>query len=104
VGLVIFGDKTADVLHQVAELAGQEKPPRAIAYDVPRSCSTDYLCFHGLEKLKDMCFYSGKYEGGMVCGPCPHLVVFANVQPPLGKLSADRWRVGELRDGLIHWH
>ena len=34
-----------------------------------------------LEEIKDMCFYSGKYEGGMICGPNPNLIIFANGAP-----------------------
>lgn len=43
-----------------------------------------------------MLFYSGKYEGGMVCGPSPHLCIFANERPDLIKLSSDRWKVFEI--------
>ena len=43
-----------------------------------------------LESIKDMFFYSGKYEGGMVCGPNPHVMVFANEPPEYGILSKDR--------------
>ncbi len=37
--------------------------------------------YSGYEDIKDMLFYSGKYEGGMVCGNHPHLIIFANGKP-----------------------
>lgn len=40
-----------------------------------------------------MCFYSGKYEGGMVVGNNPHLLVFANIEPDTKKMSDDRFIV-----------
>jgi hypothetical protein len=39
------------------------------------------VSYTGYEEIKDMCFYSGKYEGGMVCGNEPHLIIFANAPP-----------------------
>lgn len=39
------------------------------------------VSYTGYEEVKDMCFYSGKYEGGMVCGNEPHLIIFANSPP-----------------------
>ncbi len=45
-----------------------------IGYDKDLS-KVNYSMF---EEIKDMCFYSGKYEGGMICGPNPNLIIFAN--------------------------
>jgi hypothetical protein len=39
------------------------------------------ISYTGYEEIKDMCFYSGKYEGGMICGNEPHLIIFANSPP-----------------------
>lgn len=102
-GVIVTGGKVDDVLHQVAELHKAKKLPRRIILDLPRSYDQKYLRFHALEQLKNMCFYSGKYEGGMVVGPCPWLVVFANCSPPLEELSADRWKVGRIAESRIVW-
>jgi hypothetical protein len=56
------------------------------------------VSFQGLEEIKDMLFYSGKYEGGMVCGPCPHMCIFANEPPELEKFSSDRWKVFKITE------
>lgn len=70
--------------------------PELILIPIPRSFNTDYLSYEGIENIKDMYFYSGKYEGGMVCGNCPHVIVFANEEPDVEKMSRDRWRVFEI--------
>lgn len=70
--------------------------PRVIFINLPRSkCegSKIFISYAGLEEIKDMYFFSGKYEGGMVCGPSPHVVVFANEEPDTSKMSLDRWKI-----------
>lgn len=67
--------------------------PILCVFPIPRSYNEEYLSYEGLENIKDMYFYSGKYEGGMICGPCPHLFVFANCEPNLEMCSKDRWKV-----------
>lgn len=39
----------------------------------------------------------------MVCGPNPHILVFANEEPPYNKLSADRLKVYNLNNQNIDW-
>lgn len=66
--------------------------PKIILMNVPRT-SLDYLSYTGLEEIKDMFFYSGKYEGGMVCGESPHVYIFANKLPIIENVSQDRWNI-----------
>lgn len=66
--------------------------PKIILINVPRT-SIDFVSFTGIEEIKDMFFFSGKYEGGMVCGPSPHVYIFANNRPDTNKMSADRWNI-----------
>jgi hypothetical protein len=65
--------------------------PRLVIFPVSRSVEDKYMCYEALEHVKDMLFYSGKYEGGTIAGNCPHLIVFANREPDRFKLSQDRW-------------
>ena len=51
-----------------------------------------------MEAIKNGCFFSGKYESGMVRFNSPHILVFANEPPERTKLSQDRWCVFALRD------
>lgn len=74
--------------------------PTLVVMNVPRCLEgTDraYISYEALENVKDMYFYSGKYEGGVVCGNCPHLYIFANFEPEREKMSEDRWRVHEIK-------
>jgi hypothetical protein len=77
--------------------------PRVIMINIARY-KMNRLSITGIEKVKDMLFYSGKYEGGMVCGKCPHIIIFANSPPPewwykevegrvFRGLSKDRWHI-----------
>ena len=66
--------------------------PNIVLINVPRSC-TGFLSYSGIEEVKDMFFFSPKYEGCMVCGACPHVIVFANCEPDYERMSSDRWNV-----------
>lgn len=65
--------------------------PELCVWNIPASLDADYISYVALEQVKDMCFYSGKYEGGAVCGPCPHIVVFANIPPNPGNMDELRF-------------
>ena len=67
--------------------------PDLCIFPVPRSFNSEYLSYEAMENIKDALFYSGKYEGGTVCDPCPHLLVFSNFPPDESKMSPDRWVV-----------
>lgn len=88
----ILQGKGVDCLHGVMKYQELNSVfPDIIIYDVPRT-NVDFLSYTALESLKNGCFFSGKYEGGQVLMPHPHVVVFANQQPDFAKMSADRWR------------
>lgn len=55
--------------------------PKIIFSNIGYDKDLKRISYSGYEDIKDMCFYSGKYEGGMVLGnPC-HLIIFANFEP-----------------------
>ncbi len=60
--------------------------------DLERSMES-FVSYASIEKVKNGCFMSGKYEGGIVDRNCPHMVIFANFAPDKSKLSCDRWKV-----------
>jgi len=66
--------------------------PEIVLVNIPR-CNSNFVSISGLEQIKDMFFFCGKYEGGMVCGPNPHVIVFANEPPEADTMSADRWKI-----------
>ena len=75
--------------------------PEFIVVNIPRSFNQDYLSYTGLEEIKDMFFYSGKYEGGMVDGNPPHLWIFSNEDPVHDMMSNDRWKCYKIVNGEL---
>lgn len=95
----ILAGKGADVRNGVIEYVKKNGfTPHFVIYPIPRSFNSEYLSYESLENVKDMLFYSGKFEGGVVCGNSPHLIVFANEPPDVGRMSVDRWKVFEIHD------
>lgn len=79
---LILSGKGADVRNGVLTYKQDRGDfPHLCVYNIPRTFNTQYINPESLENVKDMLFYSGKYEGGSVAGPCPHLIVFANFSP-----------------------
>lgn len=81
-GFVMLGGKASDCKNGVIEFAkaNEGRTPDRIIVNIPRSIDDKKVSYEAFESLKDMIFYSGKYEGGMVCGNCPHLYIFANLK------------------------
>lgn len=96
---IALSGKSADMKNGVIEYVKKNgDTPKLVLVPIPRSFDTDYLNYEGMENIKDMYFFSGKYEGGMVCGNCPHLIVFANEPPQTYKMSQDRWVIKQIDD------
>lgn len=72
------------------------KTPEIIIIDIPRV--VEHIAYGSIEEIKNMMFYSGKYEGGVVFGECPHLIIFSNKTPDIDIYSKDRWNIFEIKD------
>lgn len=85
-----FADgKRDDVLYAYA---GQ----RIVILDLARE-KEDQTYFYGtIEKIKNGCYFTGKYESRYCVWDTPHVIVFANWPPDQSKLSADRWDIWRL--------
>lgn len=95
--VVVVSGKGSDMKNNIVEFQKLNNSlPKVVLINIPR-CNYDYVSWCGIEEIKDMFFYSGKYEGGMVCGRSPHVIIFANEEPPLEKMSNDRWKVIEIK-------
>lgn len=93
-GAICLSGKGSDVRNGIVEYKKiNDDFPEIVLFPIPRSYNSEYLSYEALENIKDMYFYSGKYEGGMICGPPPHLIVFSNEEPDLTKCSLDRWNI-----------
>ncbi len=73
--------------------------PKIVLVNIPR-VNNNHVSISGLEQIKDMFFFCGKYEGGMICGANPHVIVFANEPPDETKMSEDRWKIRCIGEGL----
>jgi len=91
--VVVLCGKASDMKNGVLNyIERNEEHPEIVLINIPRSQDINYLSWQGIEEIKDMFFYAPKYEGGMVCGPNPHVCIFSNEEPPdLDKVSRDRW-------------
>lgn len=100
-GVIPTSGKGADMKNGVVEYskANKGEHPKVVIVNLPKTFNHNYFCYEGTESLKDMWFYSGKYEGGVVCGKNPHLLIFANQGPNIELLSPDRWNIIRLPDG-----
>lgn len=83
-----------DIAHSVIKLYEQLLYPHIITLDIPRC--VENISYKAIEKLKDGQITSGKYEGGSVVFPSPHIIIFSNEPPIMDHLSADRWIIKEI--------
>lgn len=92
-GVVVLSGKASDMKNGIVNYETQNKClPKIVLINIPRS-SLDFVSYTGLEEIKDMFFFSGKYEGGMICGASPFVFIFANEEPDYAKMSSDRFKV-----------
>jgi hypothetical protein len=84
--------KATDIKYMLAKC---EYPPDIIIYDIPRT-ARNYVNYTVMEEIKDEIFTSSKYESTTVQMPSPHIIVFANFEPDVEAMSADRWIITEL--------
>lgn len=78
-GAILLSGKPSDMKNGIIEYQKTNKRlPKIILSNIGFDKDLAKIHYSGYEDIKDMCFYSGKYEGGMVCGENPHLIIFAN--------------------------
>lgn len=91
--VVVLSGKASDMKNGIIayeELKGEL--PKIVLINIPRCQDTDHISWQGIEEIKDMFFFSPKYQSGMICGPNPHMIIFSNEELPRYKLSDDRWK------------
>jgi len=95
---LLCSGRAADVKYMVAQQ--KEKTgayPKCVIYDVPRTTESN-IVWSAMEEVKNGCFASTKYESTMVIMNSPHLICFANFEPPCEVMSNDRWKINELNN------
>ncbi len=98
--VLILSGKAHDMKNGIINFKEQNGcVPRTIMCNIPRSTEERFISWQGMEEIKDMLFYSGKYEGGMVNEKPPHFIMFANWEPETCHMSGDRWNIVRIPDG-----
>lgn len=94
---IVLSGKSDDMKNGVIQFINQNNgaTPKIVLINIPK-VNKGHVSYCGLEQIKDMFFFSGKYEGGMVCGPCPHVLIFSNDEPAYDNMSNDRWVVKQI--------
>lgn len=96
--VIVTGGKADDMKHGVLQYQQTNlRLPKIVIVDIPR-VNRGHFSIAGIESIKNMFFYCGKYEGGMVSGRPPHVICFANSEPDYEEMSSDRWFVMCLDD------
>lgn len=90
---VMVGGKASDIKYAIYSM---KVKPSIVFIDLPRSFNKEYLSYHGIEEVKNGCFFNTKYESGMCVFDSPHIVILSNEMPDEYKLTADRWNIIEL--------
>jgi len=95
--VAVLSGKSSDMKNGIVEFIKQiGETPDIVLINIPRCVDDRFISFEGIESIKDMFFYSGKYEGLMVCGKRPHLYIFANTPPKTENMSRDRWVIRQI--------
>ena len=99
--VVVLSGKASDMKNGIVEYHEKQKAyPKIVLINIPKTFNADYFSAPGTEEIKDMFFYSPKFHGGMVWGPPPIVLIFANCVPPcFTDMAKDRWRIYRLPDG-----
>lgn len=97
---IVLGGKAHDIRHGICDYYNKHDKtyPDVIILNFTRTLE-GYVSWGGIENAKDALFYSGKYEGGMVCDNCPHIICFANFEPLAddSNISKERWHIHHIK-------
>lgn len=86
---LLLPSKSTDCFHALAKRVEANQAVNICIFDIPRS-SLDFVSYQAIEKVKDGCVVSGKYEGCLCLFKSPLVLVFANEEPNYDMLSLDR--------------
>lgn len=86
-GAIPLEGKKTDILHCAAEFESE-----IYVYDVERSLES-FISYGAIEKIKNGIYMSAKYDSKPIDRNPPHVIILANFEPEMKKLSADRWHI-----------
>lgn len=85
--------KASDIANVIME---RESGDDVYLIDIPRTtskCIDSSEIYQTLEQVKNGMVFCGKYHGGALLFPSPHVWVFSNYRPNRTRMSADRFKV-----------
>lgn len=91
---MLVGGKGNDIKYAVYTWL-EEKDLDILIWDIPRNVGNT-VSYSSIEEIKNGCMFNNKYESGMKIFNSPHIIIFANEEPILDKLSQDRWIIKEI--------
>lgn len=89
--------KSSDCKYGVLQAIENKIDPKIMIFDFCRS-QEQYISYQAIEEVKNGIFYNTKYEAKMIIYNNPHVIIFANFQPEMEKLSLDRWKIININD------
>lgn len=97
--IVVSTANAADIYYAIAQYV-QLKDLETVILDIPRSTNMHSINYSAIEKIKDGCIFSTKYESQNVQFNSPHVIIFANQPPVIKALSEDRWKIIQMTSNL----
>lgn len=94
---IIVGGSYKDAYYAIIDRIKQNKPPKIVVFDLPRTSGAKFLSYTAIEGIKNGLFFSTKYESQMAIFNPPHILIFANELPDMGQLSKDRWKIHHVK-------
>lgn len=70
--------------------------------DVPRSIPVDKAAqlWAGIEQVKNGVVYDKRYHFQYKIFGCPEIWIFTNAEPEMSYLTADKWKLWDIKDGM----
>ena len=100
-GGVLVSGGGKDIKYALTTWLASNRSIRGVCIDIPRVAS-GHISFASIEEIKNRMLFSSKYESTMAVLPSHvHVFCFANQPPEWTSLSADRWKVFEIKDGVM---
>ena len=94
--LILCGS-AKDIKNGICEwMEKSKKSPKIIILDYPKDNDCDYISYGGIEEIKNGCFFSPKFKGGMCFYNTPNVVILANQPPDTSRMFKDRFITTEI--------
>lgn len=90
---------TKDMIKSVAD---NVRAVRTVMLDLSR-CNFEKINWDAIERIKNGMIMSTKYHVENHIIESPSVTCFANFEPDLDKMSADRWMIFSIEEGVLHF-